>query len=224
MKIATLMITLRRKGPGSPHEVRTVEFTEDGVNQRMSSAQVRTTAGVFHPTLALVIEDAARNIGQTRSAVSSPDKVVSLPGLVLGRMYVSTPGVAVSGEQGVMVMFRSAIGAFGGALLDGFTVQAATFRDEIEARLLSDIATPILDLLAGLGHVSPHRDCATALTARLDKLAEDRDEIVFYINLLKRYVQNAHHRETFVNRLESGTRPANMMPCGVSSVQNGINA
>ncbi|MEL7097999.1 MAG: hypothetical protein AAGM84_04150 [Pseudomonadota bacterium] len=199
---ASLMITLRRRNPDGPHEVRTVEHTQDGVNQRMSFAQVRTTAGVFHPNLAVLVEDAARRMGNERSAISSPDTIVSLPGLVLGRMYVSTPGAVGMADRNVMVMFRSVVGAFRCAFLEdyGFDTATASLRDEIETKLLADIATPVLDLLTGLCDGSPPPSGASVLAARLERLSRDRDEIVFYLDMLKRYVQNEEHRARYIER------------------------
>ena len=195
-KLATVTFTLRSAGTGQSHDMVGMDYTRDDVRHRVTLSDAMAPEAVLHPVLAAVVHEVLGKLSGPRAVLSEPDRVVALPGLTLGRMQVmSTEREA--GVTQVLVRFTHAIGGLHAALSRDVGLDGASALDHraLETVLLQDIAMPVLDAL----HVIDMPDLPEAaherLNARLNRLAQCRDELLFHFDLLKRHVQNGDLRE-----------------------------
>ncbi|MEM8554098.1 MAG: hypothetical protein AAGF71_04640 [Pseudomonadota bacterium] len=171
--------------------VRSVEVPMHGFVHKLVFNEDRDHSEVFVPELANMLGgylSAENKPGLT----TAPDMILDLPGAVLGRLRV----LRIKGAQGrmqVFVRFAYFIGGIQAAFRDRtcFDTPTLTHREALATAILTDICMPTLDLAAlsaatGAGDTTQER-----MVNRLEDMQRRQDDLVFYVELLKRYVQ--HH-------------------------------
>jgi len=191
----SLSVILRRQASSAAFQVVSLVFSRGALRHRMTLAQPTPPAELLQPELETVVARCIATLPAIRAVVTDPTFVKAMPGLVVARLRVMSLSDS-DGMHQVVISFRDVVGAFQNALLPGFGFEAAAqcHRDTIETMLLGDVAQPILDALYALDQAPPDAVPHAALTARLDKLRETRDELCFYLELLKRYVASGPAR------------------------------
>ncbi|SFR58719.1 hypothetical protein [Litoreibacter janthinus] len=186
----SLVVALSRELAGA-YRVRSVEVETDDMRKSYAFRSYRAIESVFVPRFADCLTELLQ--GQTDQTRS-----VQLPGFAFSGAGVGLSGLRIQpviegGEpRGITLFFKRYIGDAGQLLnFEASTeLTPAAVRERIAVEVLSDIVTPIFDMMSltepsSKGILMDHGD---EIEARLQKLAEQRKEIQFYTGLLQRYV------------------------------------
>ena len=193
---ASITIILQRVDHTAPHEVIAVEYRRAAIHHRIRFSDSSAPEDVFHAPLAQCLMRAISNLDGDTTIYTEPDLIVPLDGIALGRLR-SISNTRRDGSQQLVIRFQNVVGCFQAAFLDEFGLQPAELspQEEIETKLLSDIARPMLDVLHVIETPVLPEGAREALDSLLHRLRRDRDEIGFYIELLKRHVQSSERRK-----------------------------
>ena len=186
----SLLLTLRRRVSGGDWILDSAQFRFPSHYYRLNfSENVSMQAALCQP-----LNDAIAPFLPTSDqphVVSAADKVLMLPGLVLKGMRVLTHRVH-DGIQSVLVRFTDAMGDMRAALRPAFRDAEGlkNEREDLAIRTLVDLVNPCLDIF---DHAMTHAltaEQARVIHARVQSLAEHRNELALFAEMLRRFVDD----------------------------------
>ncbi|MEP3346860.1 MAG: hypothetical protein ABJN34_09495 [Litoreibacter sp.] len=188
-----IKLTLERDGR---FLVRLVQVGLDEISHRYEFALGRPIEQTLLPEFVSSFSDELGYFLKDRKAVCNPLYSFSMLGVGVSGLNIDS---ADDGDDfdGITLNFRRFVGDLTRVLLFEQTldVSTASVRERIAVDVLSDIISPIFDMLSlsrngGRSCVTTH---SAAIQARLDQLNTQQEEMEFYVGLLKRYVAGCQH-------------------------------
>lgn len=174
--------------------VDSVDIHQPNFRHRLSFTRDKEVEAILSPKLADYINALLAKVDQDRMVFSIPDAVVDLPDLVLGKLRVLVHTAQDKTRQ-VIVRFSYFIGGVQAAfkVATHFKLPSISHREALAVSALHDICIPVFDVVSsavtglfddGMRDFSPRE--------RLSKLADVESDLLFYLQLLKRYVATSH--------------------------------
>jgi len=150
-----------------------------------------------------------KHLPQTTDAavIVESESVVQTQRLVLGGVRVVAQQ-ARHGVQGVIMRFKQALGAMQSVLLPKYRTEQTTREalDRSAAEALLYLLRPCLDLAEV--ELDGESEVLEQVARRLEGLAENKDELRFFVYLLRRFVENAPVAEVSAPRPHREGLPA----------------
>lgn len=195
MSDTTFAVTLMRADEADDIKALFADIHSDEFRHRISFREGLDLDRAFAPALEAEIRDIVTRAPAANKVFAAPDHVIELPGLVLARLRVLTFD-AGQGMTKIIVRFKYFIGAIAAVFKRQHYLDTPTLphREAAAIMALEDICLPACDL-ALLAHAPPlsltGRD---RLERRIEQMFDQRDELHFYVDLLKRFVCHADPR------------------------------
>ncbi|WP_281857042.1 hypothetical protein [Litoreibacter halocynthiae] len=173
------------------YRVRSIQLISGGMHSSFFFDTSRTIESV------LVSEFADRFLALLNTQkigsepITLPDFEVFLPGVGVSGLRID-PAHGVDEPGSVRLSFDRHVGDMNRVLcfLPSADLPSATVRERIAVEVLSDIVSPIFDLIS-LSEPSSRdilKSHSGVIEARLKRLADQQEELSFYTGMLKRYV------------------------------------
>ena len=170
--------------------VRSCEIYGESFRNRTSFSKQTRLADVFCDPFARALEACLERLSMETQVLVLPGFVVELPGLTIRGAHVIATKVK-EGQVNIIMRFGSFLGGINRAFREtlGFDNHSADEHEAIGARVLEDIASPLLDICnaAELGM----SDSVEKLGAFGRRVCARSHEIRFRVELLKRFVAGA---------------------------------
>ncbi len=189
MQECTFAVTLMRTDGSGEVKALFADVHSDEFRHRISFREGLALGGAFAPAFESELREILLKVSGANTVFAAPDHVIELPGLVLARLRVLTYA-AGEGMTKITVRFKYFIGALSAVFkrqryLDAPTL---THREAVAVMALEDVCLPACDL-AVLAH-APALSLSgrNRLEQRIEQMAAQRDELHFYVDLLKRFV------------------------------------
>ena len=168
--------------------LKSCEVLSHSFRNRVSfSAQMRCSE-IFHEQISTAIDECLQGLGEGHQVLSLPSLVVELPGLIMAGAHVIA-SAEEDGVRAIIVRFRISVGSMAHAFLQdvGFGAGLEETTRELSAQVLSEIAMPLLNVLAAsdTGLVDSER----AIGVLGQQLSERVHEIRFNIEMVKRFTE-----------------------------------
>lgn len=170
-------------------EVRSCEIVSDSFRNRTSFHGKSHVQDVFVTEVADAINACISSLSFRTELVSLPNFTVEMPGLILSDASLICTETN-DGNLNIIFRINRFVGGVNRLFLNriGFEDPLSPMVSEISARVLSDIAVPLLDLCAIAQQDLGPED--GPLGAFGKKLRERSAELEFHIELIKRFVEN----------------------------------
>lgn len=172
------------------YQVDSVDIYQPNFRHRLTFSSDKAVGAILSEKLAEYVNGVLGRIEQDTMVLSEPDAVLDLPGLVLGKLRVLVHTGAQLTRQ-VIVRFAYFIGGVQAAfrVRTHFDLPTVSHREALAVAALHDICIPVFDVVSsavsGLFEDSPYRHTPRE---RLSKLSDVESDLLFYLQLLKRYV------------------------------------
>ncbi|KMW60300.1 hypothetical protein AIOL_000453 [Candidatus Rhodobacter oscarellae] len=173
--------------------VDSVDIAQPNFRHRLSFSNQNGVDAILSPKLAKYVQKLLGSINKDAMVFSEPDTVVELPGLVLGRLRMLVHTGANLARQ-VIIRFAYFIGgvqaAFG--IETHFSLPSVNHREALAVAALHDICIPVFDVVSNvLGGLFGDDTAQRSAQERLSRFTELESELLFYLELLKRYIKSA---------------------------------
>lgn len=185
-----LSIQLSLETPNSDYQVDSVDIHQPNFRHRLTFSGNKEVDAILSPRLAAYIADLLNRLDLETMVLSEPDAVVDLPGLVLGKLRVLVHAAKTKARQ-VIVRFAYFIGGVQAAfrVSTHFDLPTLSHREALAVAALHDICIPVFDVVSSaLGGLFDDNARQETPRTRLQKLSDVESDLLFYLQLLKRYV------------------------------------
>lgn len=172
--------------------IDSVDIVQPNFRHRLSFSNGQSYEQVLSPKLANYVGELVASIDRDAMIFSEPDAVVDLPGLVLGRLRMLVHTAKDTARQ-VIIRFAYFIGGVQSAFQveTHFKLPTVNHREAIAVAALHDICIPVFDIVSSVVSGLFNDDTGPVATSgRLDRFAEVETDLLFYLELLKRYIKS----------------------------------
>lgn len=193
-KTDMLSIQLSLESSHTEYQVDSVDIYQPNFKHRLSFSGEKSVAEVLSPRLAEYITALLKRLDQDTMVLSEPDAVVDLPGLVLGKLRVLVHTAKTKSRQ-VIVRFAYFIGGVQAAfrVATHFELPTLSHREALAVAALHDICIPVFDVVSSaIGGLFDDHTARSSPRERLSRLSDVESDLLFYLQLLKRYVSAAN--------------------------------
>lgn len=192
-------------------QVRSCEITDNALRNRTSFSEFCDLHSVFVSRFADFLETCLASLSGDKEAFVLPTTVIELPGLSLARLQIMVSAMA-DGCKSIRLGFQTVIGGINNVFQPNvrFNTTVGDQNAQMSAKVLSDIAMPLLNLLSVKDSAAAKAD--GMMDVFLRKIADRSDELIFQIELLKRFVSQQEAQDLA------------MMPLAVQHDMRGIKS
>lgn len=187
-----LSIQLSQRPGREGFVIDSVDIVQPNFRHRLSFSNGQSYEHVLTPKLAEYVATLVSSIDRDAMIFSEPEAVVDLPGLVLGRLRMLVHTAKDAARQ-VIIRFAYFIGGVQSAFQveTHFKLPTVTHREAIAVAALHDICIPVFDIVSSVVAGLFNDDSGPVATrGRLDRFAEVESDLLFYLELLKRYIKS----------------------------------
>lgn len=186
-----LSIQLRSEAGSGVYQVDSVDIFQPSFRHRLTFSGDKDFAAILSQNLSDYVTTLIDRIDRDTMVLSEPDAVLELPGLVLGKLRVLVHTAANRTRQ-VIVRFAYFIGGVQAAfrVKTHFELPTISHREALAVAALHDICIPVFDVVSSAisGIFDDGSLPAHSPKVRLSRLSDVESDLLFYLQLLKRYV------------------------------------
>jgi len=194
-----LTLSLLRK-PGGEFLVSSIALVKTGLRNEYVFDPAKPLGCLFGKGLAECCEAHLLSLSMASNDIRVPDFFFEIPGLTLSGMLIQRTRQQ-DGVEEIALRFRNYIGAIKSVFLfdTAMCFTPVSVRERIAIDVLQDILTPLFDIMS---LALPERrafiqDHAPAIQQRLDQLTTKREDLLFFLGLLQRYVAGCQEDSKF---------------------------
>ena len=185
---AMFSLTLLREVEDGPYKVIAVDVRQPNHRHRITLSKNNEVGKALSSWLAAHVRELLTKIDRSEMVIYEPDAVFELPGLVLGRLRMLVHTNLRKVRQ-VILRFSYFVGGLQAAFRFDTHIKepVVTERDAMSVAVISDICHPAFDILSpdGTGLVPLGR---SATKEEVERYGRQKEELAFYVDLLRRYV------------------------------------
>ncbi|MGR3761689.1 hypothetical protein ACUXV3_16395 [Roseobacteraceae bacterium NS-SX3] len=205
------------KDTGGACRVASVEVLHDFVKHKLQFSGCKNFDQIFQQDISKYFSSLMQKVTKCPMVLSEPETVIDFGGLVLGRLRVLVSRANDAGAS-IAVRFQYFVGSIQKlfSFQSGFEAPTLAHREEIGARALESICTPLYSIAAFLDHLPQGSEAGAALRQRFETLRLESMELQFYSGLLRRYVDDCVRERKAIEEFEC-TRDQPLHGCGAGA-------
>ncbi|MEM7242096.1 MAG: hypothetical protein AAF429_07915 [Pseudomonadota bacterium] len=169
--------------------LKSIEIAQPNFHHRMIFKENSVLEEVITPEFSEYIVGRLRQLGQDRQLISVPDTIFALPGIAMGRLRLVARSSGTNPRR-ITFRFKYLIGSLQRVIFPNLNYQfpKISAQDTLRLSNLKDLVLPISQGLADTQVGFSEGEVAFE-GAKKQSLEHVEQDLLFYIELLKRYVQ-----------------------------------